>query len=224
MRSLLHRCERMARRLSSEDRQCLANGLHPSITVSLNEDVIFVICQYLEADDRISFLCALLRVQPRHSWPRLCMYPSLRPLLIREYASRTLASRVQRMAERLHYMLPQAQARFGMVLCNWSPFSTQMCAPVAVVYWSTSYPHARVDVHSSLRTNVRRSLLKMQPVVRLTAHLTTCAGGTVVKAHKCRQRIVTTPCLWQQVDLLTDVGLDVSCLYDKTVRHILACA
>lgn len=218
------RCKKLLRHLSSHERQCLMNCMQPSMTLKINEDLLKLICGFLPTHDRLSFLTALLcdKHTDRVVHARIHRYPSLLPDFLQEYATRALTSAAYRFGEKMLYMLPQAARSFGTIVCDWSPFAKKKFAPVAHVYWSQVYPHMRIDLLPQLRRVVTHSLSGNRPVVRLTGHFTVSESNVQVCIEKMLFRISLTPSLCEEVFLLTNSGMNVSCLYNKSVRHMIA--
>ena len=219
------RCKRMLDTMTSSERDRLVSSARPSIARALNEDLLRLICDFLEPHERFAFLSALLYRDGKPRSTHWDHYLALGPLFLREYALQTLVWAVYRAAERLHYILPQNGSAVGMILCNWTPFSSMACRPVAFVSWSRHYPHARVELDMPRMQRVVSSCLaSMRPVLRLTAHCTTTHGGVSARVHGHHCQLSLHPTVCQNLFLLDHSGIAVSKLYAKRVRCVIGAA
>ena len=223
MASRVRACKRLLHRMSSKEREGIIQYIRPSIVQSLNEDILRLICEFLGMEERLAFLCALF-YRNEQTLAHLNRFPTLTPLFLRDCAQRTMVWHLHRIAESLHFILPQKGTSVGIIACNWTPFSSTKCAPLAYVYWSQIYPHARVEVvMQHVRRIVNRNLSGIRPVVRLTGHCTNHRGGVNVRMCAGQYyRLSVLPEIHQDVGLLASSGVPISALYSKRVRHMIA--
>lgn len=221
MTTRVRACKRLLHRMTSKECEGMLQYIRPSIVHLLNEDVLRLICEYLHTEERLAFLYALLYRNQKTHWNR---FPTLIPLFLRDYAHRTMVWHINRIAESLHFIIPQRGTSVGIIACNWTPFSSSNCAPLAYVYWSQVYPHARVElVMQHVRQVVNRNLAGIRPVVRLTAHCTNHRSGVNVRMCAGQYvRLAVLPEIHQDVDLLASSGIPLTTLYRKRVRHMIA--
>lgn len=192
----------------------------PSITV-LSEDLLCVICKCLCPQDRIAFLYALSRPQVRTAnyerarrttlYPTLRQYPILTATLCAERAAINLALYIHTMADRLLYELqPPVNLRekcpMILIACNWSAFKNKKLDSLAMVRWSHTPPHARVDVLEQItRLATVFNLSRYLPILSLAAYKTVsnAEDGMRVRVHNASMRVAVQPLRTEIYDLFS---------------------
>lgn len=207
------------RSLSAVERQgCIAYllQLRPSILM-LSEDILELICTYLSDADRMAFLKAVAPPEMARDPKALRGYIRRQPFMAAffcfERAHEGFCARLKTMADRLLYLLsPSSKRRTSsmfLVTCNWSIFTSKILEPVAMIHWSHTPPHARVDILSyATRITTAFHLANYSPVIRLTAHRTVSnrEAGVRVYVHGVVMRITEEPIEVQEMDLYAKEG------------------
>lgn len=205
--------------LTAEEREnCILHLMQrrPSI-LTLGEDVLEVISFRLSDKDRMAFLKAVA--------PRQCdtepgalrvyfnRYPSLAAFLCYQRAHEILLAKLTSMGDRLLYQLtpPTTKCREAsnafLIICNWSIFATRVMDPIAMIHWSRTPPHARVDIQPYItKLTTAFNLANYSPILRLSAYRTvnTREAGMRVHVHGVVMRITEEPILVEELDLYAD--------------------
>lgn len=201
--------------LSAQDREsCILHLMQrrPSI-LTLGEDVLEVICICLSDRDRMAFLEAVaprqLNIEPGALRVYFNRYPSLATFLCFQRAHDLLHAKLADMGDRLLYQLTAPTRRreasdVFLITCNWSIFASKVVEPIAMIHWSRTPPHARVDILSYVtKLTTAFNLANYSPILRLTAYRTvnTREAGMRVRVHGVVMRVTEEPILSEEFDL-----------------------
>lgn len=140
--------EAIARMSVADMKQLIVDirGKLPSLTM-LNNDCLRRIILCLDNTDRLSLILALCKPNRRSSRAllRRSVELELRPIAVIEVAIHNVRAHVERLAERLFYLVPSCWPVSFVVTLDWSPFGNRAsAASAAYVYWSDVAPHRRV--------------------------------------------------------------------------------
>lgn len=234
MKRKVLRCTSLIDEMTHVEREVLLKYLiSKRISISvLGEDLLTVICKYLKPSDRLAFLNALSRPQvmtlnykkTRRTtlYPSLRQYPILTATLCVERATINLIMYIHKMADRLLYKLqPPTTIDNGpmmFVACNWSTFKSQKLDSLAMIRWSHTPPHARVQVLEQIvRVVVASNLARYLPIISLAAYKTVSNSdkGMRVRVHNANMRITEEPMQTETFDLFSGLEDDARSIMQR---------
>lgn len=150
----------------------------PSLTM-LNNDCLRRIILCLDNTDRLSLILALCKPNRRSyaALLRRSMELELRQIAVLEVAIHNVRAHVERLAERLFYLVPSCWPVSFVVTLDWSPFGNRASdASAAYVYWSEAAPHRRVIFHSkALRAHLLGLIGAHVGMTRVAFHMVNSA-------------------------------------------------
>ena len=232
--SSLDQCERLAKQLTIADQTILCERLarhFPSI-LTIGEDMLRLVCHFLEDRDKLTFLYAITCTCRQDAPMRLDVerFPMMTPLFLVELAVDRMLFVIRQLAENTLYYLPQREECFAVIASNWTPFKSRKFTPVAIVHWSQTPPHPQIIPNTShIRRQVTSCLSAIRPVLRLSVHISfdpvydwNHKHGTPVIIHHCQHKIETVPLAVHTLDLLDGVTNGLTVLYGKAFRSMIA--
>ena len=129
----------------------------------LPSDIWIIIGHYLKRNEKYNIAISL--------FPMISIFP-FNKWKFNETMYKKIRHTIAECSDRILYSTTTNSPSF--VFADWSPFlsKNRICKPIATIWWSSRFPHARCTVHSFLDMYLDKMFKMERPALRLSVHST----------------------------------------------------
>lgn len=145
----------------------------PSL-LTLNNDCIRRIIVFIDDNcDRLAFITALCtHIETTGCSPKRIKRFELSSVTVSELAIYNFNNHINRISERIFYLIPSCWPVSFIIFADWTPFSMVPPMTLGYIHWSTKFPHRRVHINDrSVRTHLMRRVSSHSAFTRIVIHM-----------------------------------------------------